>query len=220
MAAVVSAGELVRSFRQALQVPVISHPPGTREYDLYEVYLFGLAIEAAKSAGMAVSFENARGLRVSTLRLRTAPSTIWSTTQEFTHATLTASNGRRLEAHLGIYLRGASGVSHEGDVVILDAVEAANARARQVDPSASSTAVVIEAKFHSSDVRLRFGREFLGLATDIRGDRSIFVSSSPGLKVQRLLRSRRPGHFEVIPGSNQADHLRGLIAHRLETYLA
>lgn len=217
--AVVSTDELVAAFRAALQAPVISHPPGTAGYDLYEVYLYGLAVEAARNTGMDVSFEDSNGSPAARLVLRSSPSSIFSPAQPFTHATLTKGNDR-LEAHLGIYLRGTSGVSHEGDVVILDATEAATARARRVDPRADKAIVVIEAKFHAADVRLRFGREFLGLAKDIPGERAIFVSSSPGPKVQKLLKGNRPGHFEVTPGSNQDGYLSSKISHRLETYLS
>src|SRR6266508_1496473 len=128
---------------------------------------------------MSVSFEDAGGAPANALTLRTSPSAIWSQAQGFTHATLAHGGAVRLEVHLGIYVRAGSGVSHEGDVVVIDAAEAARARALQSDPRVNRAAVVIEAKFHGSNIRLRTGREFLGLVADLGGGPPIFVSSSP-----------------------------------------
>jgi hypothetical protein len=112
-------------------------------------------------------------------------------------------------------------VSHEGDVVVIDAAEAARARALRNDPSVKRAAVVIEAKFHGSNIRLRTGREFLGLVVDLGGGPPIFVSSSPGTSVHRLLSyRRRSGHFELIPGSTQENELKSQISTKLRDYLA
>lgn len=221
MAAIVGAGELVEAIESALTVPMSSHSPSTPGYDLYEVYLFGICVQAAQSIGMTVSFEDASRTQTHALILRTSPSTIWSQAQQFTHASLAEHGRTRLEVHLGIYVRGGSGVSHEGDIVVIEATEAVKARVLQIDPRVSQTAVVIEAKFHGSNVRPRAGREFLGLVTDLGAGPSIFVSSSPGPSVHRLLSHRkRSGHFELIPGSPQENELKSQIATKLRDYLA
>ncbi len=116
---------------------------------------------------------------------------------------------------------GGSGVSHEADVVVIEATEAARARVQQNDPRVNQAAVVIEAKFYSSNVRLRTGREFLGLVPDFGGGSSIFVSSSPGGSVHRLLSHRsRSAHFELVPQSAQENELKSRIATKLRDYLA
>jgi hypothetical protein len=221
MSAIVPASALVNAIQSSLATPIKSHSESTPKYDLYEVYLFGLCIQAAESIGLNVSFRNTSGMPTKTLLLRTSPSPIWSQAQLFTHAVLSLHGSARLEVHLGVYVRAGSGVSHEADVVVIEATEAARARVQQNDPRVNKAAVVIEAKFHSSNVRLRTGREFLGLAADLGGGSSIFVSSSPGASVHRLLSYRsRSAHFELIPESIQENELKSQIAIKLRDYLA
>lgn len=221
MSAVVSASALVNAIRSSITVPIRSHSEFTPKYDLYEVYLFGLCIQAAESIGMSVSFRDTSSTPSRTLLLRTSPSSIWSHAQLFTHAVLSLHGAARLEVHLGVYVRAPSGVSHEADIVVIEAMEAARARVQQDDPRINRAAVVIEAKFYSSNVRLRTGREFLGLASDLGGSSSIFVSSSPGGSVHRLLsHRRRSAHFELIPRSAQENELKSQIATKLRDYLA
>jgi hypothetical protein len=221
MATTVLIDTLIRAIQSSLARPIRSHSASTAGYDLYEVYLFGLCVEAAESIGMTVSFEDTSGAPTNTLVLRTSPSVIWSQVQQFTHASLSVNGTPRLEVHLGIYIRAGSGVSHEGDVVVIETTEAARARVEHIDPRVSQAAVVIEAKFHGSNIRLRTGREFLGLAVDLGSGPSIFVSSSSGTSVHRLLSYRnRSGHFELIPGSTQENELRSQIATKLRDYLA
>jgi hypothetical protein len=221
MAGIVTTADLIDAIRSSLTIPVRSHSASTPGYDLYEVYLFGLCVEAAESIGMAVSFEDTQGNPTTELTLRTSPSTIWSQAQNFTHASLSINGLLRLEVHLGIYLRAGSGVSHEGDIAVIEATEAARARVRHDDPRFSEAAAVIEAKFYGANVHLRTGREFLGLSTDIGTNKTIFVSSSPGPSVHQLLSYRsRSGHFELTPGSTQENELKSQIATKLRDYLA
>jgi hypothetical protein len=221
MAAIVSASALVNAIKSSITVPIRSHSELTPGYDLYEVYLFGLCIQAAESIGMSATFRDTSGMPTQVLLLRTSPSSIWSHAQLFTHAVLSLRGSSRLEVHLGVYVRAPSGVSHEADIVVMESMEAARARVQQDDPRINKTAVVMEAKFYSSNVRLRTGREFLGLASDLGGSSSIFVSSSPGGSVHKLLSHRhRSAHFELIPRSAQENELKSQIATKLRDYLA
>ena len=221
MAPVVPASTLVSAIRSSLTIPIRSHSALTPGYDLYEVYLFSLCIDAARSIGMSVSFRDATGASKNSLILRTSPSSIWSQAQRFTHAALSLQGRERLEVHLGIYVKAGSGVSHEADVVVIEATEAARARVQRNDPRVNRAAVVIEAKFYSSNVRLGTGREFLGLVTDLGGGPPIFVASSPGGSVHRLLSYRsKSAHFELIPESPQENELKSQIATKLRDYLA
>ncbi len=221
MAPIVSASTLVSAIRSSLTIPIRSHSALTPGFDLYEVYLFSLCIDAARSIGMNVSFRDAAGAPRKALTLRTSPSSIWSQAQKFTHATLSWEGRERLEAHLGIYVKAGSGVSHEADVVVIEATETARARVQRNDPRVNQAAVVIEAKFYSSNVRLSTGREFLGLVTDLGSGPTIFVASSPGGSTHRLLSYRgRSAHFELIPDSIQENELKSQIATKLRDYLA
>src|SRR2546421_215966 len=102
MAGIVTTADLIDAIRSSLTIPVRSHSASTPGYDLYEVYLFGLCVEAAESIGMAVSFQDTQGNPTTELILRTSPSTIWSQAQSFTHASLSINGLLRLEVHLGI----------------------------------------------------------------------------------------------------------------------
>jgi len=218
---IVSASTLVNAIQSSLTMPIRSHSVLTPGFDLYEVYLLGLCIDAASSIGMSASFRDAAGVPKKALILRTSPSSIWSQAQKFTHATLSWQGRERLEAHLGIYVKAGSGVSHEADVAVIEAAEAARARVQRNDPRVNQAAVVIEAKFYSSNVRLSTGREFLGLVTDLGSSPAIFVASSPGGSVHRLLSYRsKSAHFELIPDSIQENELKSQIATKLRDYLA
>lgn len=219
--ALVPQADLVTAFQAALPVPVISHTAATAGYDLYEVYLFGLCVRAAESIGLDVDFADASGNSATSLTLRTSPSTIWSAVQQFTHARLSLDGEVLLEAHLGIYIRSASGVSHEADVAIIDAGEATRARILNTNPRIGRTALAIEAKFYATNVRLRTGREFLGLGVDLGVDSTVFASSAPGESVHRMFSYRkRPSHFELVPGSNQEAEFKSRVAIGLRDYLA
>lgn len=221
MAAIVSASALIAAIRSSISIPVRSHSASTPGYDLYEVYLFCVCLEAAESIGMSVSFRDATGTLTTSLLLRTSPSAIWSHAQKYTHAVLSLHGETKFEVHLGIYVRASSGISHEADIAVVEATEGARARVQQTDPRVSRAAIVIEAKFYSSNVRLRTGREFLGLVADFGGAPTIFVSSAPGSSVQRLLSYRsRSAHFELAPNSVQESELKSRIAIKLRDYLA
>jgi hypothetical protein len=221
VAATVSASALVAAIRSSLSIPVRSHSASTPGYDLYEVYLFCVCLEAAESIGMTVSFRDAAGMLTTSLLLRTSPSAIWSHTQKYTHAVLSFHGETRFEVHLGIYVRASSGISHEADIAVIEAAEGAKARVQQSDPRVSRAAIVIEAKFYSSNVRLRTGREFLGLVADFGGGSTIFVSSAPGSSVHRLLSYRsRSAHFGLVPNSAQEGELKSRISIKLRDYLA
>lgn len=91
MAPIVSASTLVNAIQSSLSIPIRSHSALTPGHDLYEVYLFGLCIEAATSIGMGVSFMDATGWPKHDLILRTSPSSIWSQAQK---SPMLASPGR------------------------------------------------------------------------------------------------------------------------------
>jgi hypothetical protein len=221
VAPIIPTATLINAIQSTLTIPISSHSTFTAGYDLYELYLFGLCIDAARSIGMEVVFRDAAGSQTSSLLLRTSPSSIWSNAHEFTHAALSWHGKERLEVHLGVYVRASSGVSHEADVAVIEAMEAARARVQRGDPRVNQAAVVIEAKFYSSNVRLSTGREFLGLVADLGSSATIFVASSPGGSTHRLLSHRsRSAHFELIPDSTQENELKSQIATKLRDYLA
>jgi hypothetical protein len=221
MAPVVSASALVSAIRSSLSVPIRTHSALTPGYDLYEVYLFALCVDAARSIGMNVSFRNATGAVQDSLVLRTSPSSIWSQAQRFTHASLVWQGRERLEVHLGIYVKAGSGVSHEADIAVIEAAESARARVQRIDPRVNRAVVIIEAKFYSSTVRLGTGRDFLGLVTDLGSRPPVFVASSPGGSVHQLLSYRgKSAHFGLTPSSAQESELKSQVATKLRDYLA
>jgi hypothetical protein len=82
--------------------------------DLYEAYVWSLVVQAARSEGASISFWNAINNRVATdFIFRTSPGNIFSTAQPYSHALISFPNCPDLEAHVGIFVAGKSGVAHE-----------------------------------------------------------------------------------------------------------
>lgn len=72
--------------------------------DLYEAYLFGLVLTAARREGFDITLEDADG-RASMLRLRRGPGRLPSGGPQgtrFTHAVLTCPPKPSLEVHTGV----------------------------------------------------------------------------------------------------------------------
>lgn len=103
--------------------------------DLYEAYVWSLVVEAARSEGASISFLNVFGGRVTAdFIFRTSPGNIFSATQPYSHALISFPNCPDLEAHVGIFVAGKSGVAHECDVAVLYSDEAHVCRGENVHP--------------------------------------------------------------------------------------
>jgi hypothetical protein len=138
------------------------------ENDVFEVYIFGLVLEAARREGATITYQDVHGnTGVTNLIFRTSPSYISTTTQAYTHAIISFPNKPELEAHVGIYVAGKSNVQHECDVAVVDRAEAQSARATGSLPRSLRVLFSAECKFYSSTPGIHLGRGFLGLSKDL-----------------------------------------------------
>jgi hypothetical protein len=111
-------------------------PAPTAGNDLYEAYLFGIVLRAARMEGFSVAFANADG-PATVLRLRRAPgrlSTGGPPAARFTHAVLACPSRPALEVHTGVGVVGKSKVVHEADVLVLPQAAADRCRDFDLDP--------------------------------------------------------------------------------------
>lgn len=162
-----------------------------RDNDLYEQYIFGLLIDAARAEGASVSFRNTGGNRTNTLRFRISPGWIYRDGPGYTHALVAFNNKLPLEIHIGIRVRGSSDVEHECDVIALLANHAIECRNNSVSPASKSALISIECKYLSDRTELDYARSFIGLAKDLTAKQEFFVTSTSSASVQRLLHEHK-----------------------------
>lgn len=159
--------------------------------DVFEAYVLSLVLEAARTETASVSFENVNGRVPPVFTFRTSPGFIFSTTQNYTHAIITFAGKPPLEAHLGIYVEGASGVLHECDVAVVTRAEAQACRVNQASPRSAKLVIATECKFYAATPSLGLGRGFLGLVSDLKVRDCFFVMNRKAPSIERLLARRR-----------------------------
>lgn len=196
-------------------------PVPTAGNDLYEAYLFGLVLRAARLEGFAAAFANVDG-PASELRLRRAPGRLPSgglPGARFTHATLTCPPRPALELHTGVGVVGKSKVVHEADVLVLPQADADRCRQFNLDPRGHDAELLIEAKFYTEPVGLSSGREFLGLCSDVSAKYKVFVMTLAGGSVVNLFSGKRiPHDIGVLPRRSGEANLLSLIQRVLRDY--
>ena len=167
--------------------------------DLYEAYLFGLVVEAAKAVGYAVSYRTALG-PASKLHLRRSPGRICSAGPHgsaFTHALLEYPGRPALELHTGVVIAGRSKVVHEADVLVLPEADATRARIANIDPPSARTRLLVEAKYYTSPVGLPTSREFLGLSKDLSTGKMVFACTLSNASATALLAGTPSVEYDV-----------------------
>jgi hypothetical protein len=193
--------------------------------DLFEAYIFSLAVEAARNEGAGVSYLDVYRNTPSSLVFRTSPGYISSTVQPYTYALIDFTGKPRLEAHIGVYVAGRSGVPHECDVAVLDSNEAETCRQNQgVLPRHSKVLLATECKFYTSGLTLGLGRNFLGLQSDIsikHGGRYFVTNTSSGTIEKLLTEHGKDWGHDIIPASiNDVNKLRSSFQKKFEYYKA
>jgi hypothetical protein len=174
---------LLAELPAALSPMMTAAGPGpTAGNDLYEAYLFGLVLRAARLEGFSVTFADADGA-ATVLRLRRAPGRLPSggpPGARFTYATLACPPRPALELHTGVGVLGISKVAHEADVLVLPQPAADRCRQHDLDPRGHDALFLIEAKYYTQPVGLGTGREFLGLCSDVSAKNKAFVATLAG----------------------------------------
>lgn len=196
-------------------------PVPTAGNDLYEAYLFGLVLIAARREGFSITLADADG-PATVLRLRRAPGRLPSggpPGARFTHAVLACPLRPALELHTGVGVVGQSKVVHEADVLVLPQTDAERCRSYDLDPRGRDAELLIEAKYYTNPVGLGTGREFLGLRADISAKHKVFVATLVGGSVASLFSGKSVPHdIGVLPRRRGEANLLGLIERILRDY--
>lgn len=159
--------------------------------DIFEAYVLSIIIEAAQREGGAVTFRNVDGSVPTVFTFRTSPGHIWWDSQPYTYARIEFPGSPMLEAHMGVYVTGKSGLIHEADVLVLLGEEAELARQNQVPPRSRRAIIAGECKFYASNLRLGLGRAFVGLCSDLSSRECFFVTNATSVSVEKLLTHQR-----------------------------
>jgi hypothetical protein len=190
--------------------------------DLFECYVFSIAVEAASAEGASITFENADGPQSNILTFRTSPGHVWSTAQPYSHAIIRFAGKPDLEAHIGIFVTGKSSVLHEADIAVLSRTEATTCRRNRVAPRNSSLILTVECKFYTTSLGLGLARGFVGFCTDFTADRCFFVTNTSSESVERLLaHQKRKWEHRVVPsGKNFVSRLRSAFQEVFKNFKA
>lgn len=176
--------------------------------DLYEAYLFGIIVEAARSEGaVSVNLRSRSTINPTVFVCRTSPGYLHSATKDYGYAEIEFQGKPVLEAHLGIRIAGASGVLHECDVLVLLQEEAELCRnsTTRIAPRSKRVILSVEAKFYAGDLGLHLGREFLGFLSDTSIDKSFFVVNRESNSIERLLSHKGKLWEHKISPANSTD---------------
>lgn len=204
--------ELLAQVRQALGNAVTaSLTRRARAADIFEAYIWSLITSAAKREGAVIRLQNLKKKPASARQyvFRTSPASIYS--GSYSYATLTFDDLPVLEAHIGIYVAGKSGVAHEADVAVVYQSEAELCRKKQVHPRASRVVVSVECKFYSSNLGINLARSFMGLTAELQVADRHFVSNTTSETVARMLTHHdRQWELGVQPSAKRIhERLRG-----------
>jgi hypothetical protein len=149
-----------------------------RVEDLYEAYLLGLVLQAARRIdSAAVSWHRADGTVATEVWLRGGPGEIYSA--PFTHAKLTFGGVLVFEGHVAAKIAGAHAV-HECDVLVLHAGVAAARRLASATPTAEDSLLALEGKAYArSAVDIKLARQVVGTCVDLGHQRLGLAAAKP-----------------------------------------
>jgi len=159
-----------------------------KENDLYEAFILLTLLEVAVRQRWDVTIVGPDGGERDELLLRGAPGSFTNPSREYTHAVLSRRGAFDLEAHVGVKVRGESGVLHEADLLLMPRAVSEACRASGDAPGVRQAIAVLEAKFISADsVPLGYGRGLVGLGRDMALPLGALVSTRTSDTVSRLL---------------------------------
>lgn len=192
--------------------------------DLFEAYIFGLILDAARREGATVTLACRSGGIPNPFVFRTSPGHLSSTTQDYGHAAIAFPDCPALEAHVGIRVAGHSGVLHECDVSVIqrDEAELCRESSIRVAPRSARVLLALEAKFYSVELPLHLGRAFLGLVRDLSCDAVFFVMNRGAPSIEKLLaHKKQQWEKHVNPGqAHTVERLRNAIQTRFRDFQA
>lgn len=199
-----------------------SYTTASAAHDIYEGFLFSIAVATARKYGATVHYEDSTGAKTSDLLFRTSPGQLYSTRHAYTHAVVEFGRAPTLEVHIGVMVQGSSGVPHECDVLVLDAEEAALCRRVPTSPRASKCLLAIECKYYAAHLPLGQARAFAGLSADLGGRaHAVFVANIGSGNVAKYLSGRRlQRELHVIPDAPEMDGIQALVREAFKQHVA
>ncbi|NJP34835.1 hypothetical protein [Micromonospora thermarum] len=215
-----SKDELIRTIELAIGTLDEVYRNPADESDLYEASLLAIAAEAAGAAGASCLITNDGVTVAPPLKFRRQPGNLNS--GDFSYILATFQGGKAVEIHLGVYVAGKSGVLHECDVAVLAQEEAERSRTGAVHPRSRGLVAAIEAKHYAGPPRLRVGREFLGLASEMGAAKCALAFPAPGTTSITPLLAKHPSELydELIPGTPPADRLCAHLTQKIKNWVA
>lgn len=204
--------DLLNDIRSLIQQRTISYTSASAVDDIYEGFVFAQVIETAREIpGADVHFQDVHLKPAKDLIFRAGPGRLHSTGQNYTHAVIELGTGiPPLEAHIGVKVRGISGVEHECDVLVLTTEEADICRRTHISPRVKDCVLAIECKYYTSPLSLSLAREFAGLKADL-GNKPmpIFIASRSSAVLKRYFNAKGlKQEFNVIPSAREVQHLK------------
>ena len=209
----ITRAQLLASIDQVLNTldpGAVAAPVRQADDAAYAAYVFGLVLRAAASICDPGSLElrtigSVGGAPVTQFVVRGAPGYIFSTARDYGYASFRC-NSRSYEIHLGVQYFGGSGVLHEFDISVIDAGDAAFARAHFRNPSSGKARIVFECKYYANTLDIALGREFAGLLSDFSSTKSArLVTNSTSRSIRTFFTERVKYRLnDLISPSNTA----------------
>ena len=194
--------ELLNAVQSALGPAIVpSLSTSSASSDLFEAYVLGIVLDAARDLGAQVEYRNRNG-PTNQFVFRTSPGFIFSTAQLYTYASIALPNAPLIEAHMGVQVAGRSEVLHECDVAVLPHTEAQTCRVNSVHPRSSKLILAVECKFYTVSLPLHLARSFIGLGVDIGAGDCHFVVNTNSYVIEKLLaHHKRHWEHQLVPGA-------------------
>lgn len=212
----VSLADLETHLKGLLGATAKFYPGGKAQLDdYYEAYLWAETVAVAKAKSWTVDYVNA-GPSNDVFTFRRGPGLLTSKAN-YTYAMLSDDAGRKGELHIGIRVRGDSGVLHEFDVVAFNGQATAAARVASEEPKHDATRLHIEAKFHRNDLSLGTARSIVGLRLDCPTVHAFLVSRGSGSPTLRQLIKHHNGTYvhNAIPNGTGVTYLHNCLGAAL-----
>lgn len=179
----------------------LGYDSSSAAHDVYEGYMLTLLLRAAANEHWRWDLRDRSGTVKTHAVFRRGPGRL--PLGGFTHAHLTKTGKADLEAHIGVKVRGSSGVLHEFDLLVLPSSKAASCRLHQHDPTRGDVVLHAEAKYYGGDLPLPLGRAVVGLTVDCDlFGKSVLVTNQNGPMVEKLINNFQTAFRFLIKPSN------------------
>lgn len=183
-----NAAQLVGELRQLLMELPLHVSNSQAVNDLYEHWLLGQVLEAARQLGptVGVSWHNVDGRPATAIRLKAAPGEIYGV--DWTHALISVDGLVAFEAHTGVKVQGIAAV-HEFDVLVAHALPARTARLTGARPRGRDVVLGLEGKaYATTPIDVALARQVVGVALDTQC-RAFGLAGSRdfGIQVEQLV---------------------------------